>query len=393
VSKRIGTLLIEKGLLTPDQLDAALKSQLIVGGHLGTSLIELGFIDERPFGQALAEAFDAAYAPRELFDHIPRSVIETLPRELVEKHCVVPLKKVEKSLDVAMAQPNDFIAVQELAFATGLRIVPWVSPEVRLYQAMERYYQIKRPLRYVSLSRRLDEAGANGHTLPQTPAPSHSAGSSGAAEAGARSAAAIRPAAATASVAEMTAAAGAATASAPATAARASAGSGTTSRTDDAFSHLADLLCRVETLEEIASAVCSFIVRDEERCILFRVVDEKAVCWGFAGEGFRPERLEGLSFQMHDFTLFHQLAEEPYYCGPTLQDGESTAFFDRLGVSPPCEIALVPTYRSGRIDSLLYVDSGSSFSLLRPADDYRRLARQSALAIYVTSLKKRLRET
>jgi len=156
VTMRLGEIFIQKGIITQAQLEQALHAQLIYGGHLGTCLIEQGIVNEEQLGRVLSDSFKVPYAGVERFDEIPRSVIQTLPARTVDKVHAVPFEKHGKVLTVAMIDPTDLPTLDEVAFASGCRIDPWVAPEVRILQAMERYYDIPRRQRYIAVCRDLD---------------------------------------------------------------------------------------------------------------------------------------------------------------------------------------------------------------------------------------------
>src|SRR5262245_9126990 len=136
---KLGEILIKRGLLKPAQLEAALKSQLILGGHLGTALIELGFVDEDTLGDVLSSMSGVPYAPPQSFTKIPAPTIAAGPPKSAEEYLAIPLKLEEKSVHLALPNPTDLRVVDELSFAIGRRVIPWIAPEVRLYQALEEY--------------------------------------------------------------------------------------------------------------------------------------------------------------------------------------------------------------------------------------------------------------
>ena len=155
MSKRLGETLVAAGEITEAQLQRALTAQLVFGGHLGTSLLELGFLDETALGETLSEVFPVPYADFETLSRVPYAVIRSLPSKLVEKHKVVPLRLAGRTLHLAMIDPKNLLALDEISFVTGYRIVPEVAPEVRILQALEKYYGVPRSQRFVTLSREL----------------------------------------------------------------------------------------------------------------------------------------------------------------------------------------------------------------------------------------------
>ncbi|HEY3174960.1 MAG TPA: hypothetical protein VGK94_04280 [Candidatus Polarisedimenticolia bacterium] len=155
MSRRLGEILVDGGKITEAQLHRALTAQLVFGGHLGTSLLELGCIDEETLGETLAFTFGVPYADFEVLSKVPYSVIRALPAKLVEKHKVVPLRLEGKALHLGMIDPKNLQALDEISFVTGYRIIPWVSPEVRILQVLEKYYNLPRTQRYSTLTREL----------------------------------------------------------------------------------------------------------------------------------------------------------------------------------------------------------------------------------------------
>lgn len=156
---KLGEVLLAEGVIEPHHLKEALDAQLIYGGHLGTCLIELGYLQEELLGKALAWTFGVAYAPHPMFLDVPRYVIGAVPQKLVEKHSAIPFRLKDKVLDVAMIDPRNLQAIDEIRFASGYAVQTWIAPEVRIFQAMERYYDVPRRIRYVTLCRQLEKEG------------------------------------------------------------------------------------------------------------------------------------------------------------------------------------------------------------------------------------------
>ncbi|MBE9503526.1 MAG: general secretion pathway protein GspE [Proteobacteria bacterium] len=148
---KLGEMLVKGGAITLDQLEEALKYQVIFGGKLGTNLIELGYLGEEGIAWFLSEKLGLPYVhPDKLMNILP-DVIKIIPQHLASKYKVIPINLEKKRLTLAMADPSDLAAIDEIAFITGLTIKPVVAPEVRVMLALEKYYDIDRDVRYIPI--------------------------------------------------------------------------------------------------------------------------------------------------------------------------------------------------------------------------------------------------
>ena len=148
---KLGELLLNEKLITPEQLDEALKCQVIFGIKLGSSLIELGFITDEQLCHFLSSKLGVpAVNPRDLLS-VPPDVLAHVPAELAGKYRVVPIRVEGKKLSLAMADPTDFKAMDEVGFVTGCVILPHIVPDVRITSALSKYYQIRGDYRYLRI--------------------------------------------------------------------------------------------------------------------------------------------------------------------------------------------------------------------------------------------------
>jgi hypothetical protein len=155
-------MLLNAGLINRDQFEESLRNRVLHGGKIGTSLIELGYVNEETLARFLSEKLAVPYVPPQTLLEIPAEVIDLFPRELAIKYRVIPLGVEKKRLDLVMADPADLKAIDEIGFITGFNIQPHVTPEVRLAQAFSRYFQEVMEPRYQHLvevleSRRREE--------------------------------------------------------------------------------------------------------------------------------------------------------------------------------------------------------------------------------------------
>lgn len=178
--KLFGEFLVEKKAITGDQLEEAINSQVVFGGRLGTNLIELGYVREKTLGQALSEKHGVPYIPPDRLSEIESKVIKAFPKALAVKHKAVPFRMEGKKIHLLMLDPSDFQAIDEIGFALNCVVKPYAIPELRLLALLEKYYGLKRDLRYITLSRtdteeflkgRREAAEPNAGPFPAVPPP------------------------------------------------------------------------------------------------------------------------------------------------------------------------------------------------------------------------------
>lgn len=148
---KLGALLIKEGLITKEQLKLALERQVIFGGRVGTNIVELGILTEDELIKFLGRYLKISVVePHQLID-IDKETIASMTKEMADKYKAVPFKKEKNRLHVAMLKPEDLALLDDFRFVSGYDIVPYVSSELRILYALEKYYGIKRDLRYISI--------------------------------------------------------------------------------------------------------------------------------------------------------------------------------------------------------------------------------------------------
>jgi hypothetical protein len=151
VAIKLGELLLKEKLITSEQLDEALKSQVIFGIKLGSSLVELGFITEDQLCTFLSRKLGVPSVNRRTLSSVSPDVISLIPAELAAKYRVVPIKKEGKKLALAMTDPTDFKAIDEVAFVSGCVVYPHIAPDVRITSALSKHYQVRGDIRYLRI--------------------------------------------------------------------------------------------------------------------------------------------------------------------------------------------------------------------------------------------------
>lgn len=137
--KKLGDMLKDAGLIDDFQLQSALSHQRNWGGKLGAILIELEFVKEEELSRVIAEKLRIPYV--NLFEpEIPEAVIKLVKPETIKKYHVVPVKKEGGTLVLAMLDPLDIEAMDEIRFITGLKIKPSLALESEIKDAIKKYY-------------------------------------------------------------------------------------------------------------------------------------------------------------------------------------------------------------------------------------------------------------
>jgi len=136
---RLGELLVSKGLITAKQLEDALQEQKISGNKLGSSLVKLGLITEKNLVSFLSRHFgvpaiDLSEA------QIDPEVIKMIPPDVVFKYQVIPIKRIGSTLRVAMNDPSNILAIDDIKFLTSCHVEVFVSTESAIKAAVDKFY-------------------------------------------------------------------------------------------------------------------------------------------------------------------------------------------------------------------------------------------------------------
>jgi type IV pilus assembly protein PilB len=161
MSAKLGEILVRENLLTPQQLREALDYQREHGGRLGFNLVKLGLVSDDMVTAVLSRQYGVPSVNLDLFEVEPM-VLRLIPREVAEKYSVLPLSRVGATLTLAMVDPTNVFAMDDIKFMTGLNIEPVVVSEAGVQEAIEHYYAQSRE---IELAQMVDVAlaGANGN--------------------------------------------------------------------------------------------------------------------------------------------------------------------------------------------------------------------------------------
>jgi len=136
---RLGELLVREKLITPLQLQKAVEERRSGGGGLGYQLTRMGFIEENELTSFLSKQYGIPSINLYEFDIEPE-IIKLIPKEVATKHQVVPVNRSGNTLIIAMADPSNIYAIDDIKFLTGYNIEVVVASESAIVEAIERYY-------------------------------------------------------------------------------------------------------------------------------------------------------------------------------------------------------------------------------------------------------------
>ena len=136
---KLGDLLLKQKLITQDQLDTALKLQREEGGKIGEALVRVGAVSESDITETLSQQFGVPSIDLAHFEIDP-AVIKVVPGEVARKYGVLPVNKTGATLTIAMGDPTNVFAMDDIKFMTGYNVEPVVASEIALRKAIDKHY-------------------------------------------------------------------------------------------------------------------------------------------------------------------------------------------------------------------------------------------------------------
>lgn len=139
ISKQIGELLVERKAITPEQLQHALKVQQEKGGLLGQILVSLGYATEEQVAQALTAQYGFPFLPLKNYS-IENDLLKVVPENVARQYCLVPVDRIGDTLTVAMADPLNTRAVEDIEMLSHCSVQVFVSTISDVAEAIQRHY-------------------------------------------------------------------------------------------------------------------------------------------------------------------------------------------------------------------------------------------------------------
>ncbi len=151
MSAKLGEILVRENLISPQHLREALDYQREHGGRLGFNLVKLGLVSDDMITAVLSRQYGIPSVNLELF-HIDESVLRLIPQEVAQKYSVLPLSRVGATLTLAMVDPTNVFAMDDIKFMTGLNVEPVVVAEASIQTSIAKYYGTSREIELAAVS-------------------------------------------------------------------------------------------------------------------------------------------------------------------------------------------------------------------------------------------------
>ncbi len=356
-AKKLGELLVEGGLVSRGQLDDALQAQMIYGGRLGTNLVELGYLSESHLAEFLSTQLGLPAVSAAEIDAVSSEALGAVTPEVASKYLIFPLAVAGRRLRLAMADPTDLAAFDEIRFQTGFAIQPVVAPELLLLYALEKHYRIPRPTRYLRLDRNTEAEMMDAHRAGLAPVALGSPGR------------------------EL-----------PAPARSAEPGVGIAREAGVAVDAVGSQLIETTEHAQVAEILCDALWTDFEHVAIFGVTGVTAVGWIRAGIGSTDEDFRRLSFTLEDGLELSRIVRGRV---PRLaQIGESATelwLLETLGASPARRLLFFPV-AVGEEPLLFAVCDGRRPGVPENLGKYVRLSRKVAATVQMLNYRQEILE-
>ena len=140
IEKLLGEILVEKNIITAPQLKIALEIHSNEGGLLGEIIVKKGYAKEEEIAQCVSSQYGFPYLPLDNYD-ITAAVISLIPLNVTQHYCLIPIDKIGNTLTIAMANPVNIEAIEDLEDITSLNIQIFISTASDIRNAILRYYK------------------------------------------------------------------------------------------------------------------------------------------------------------------------------------------------------------------------------------------------------------
>lgn len=140
ITKRIGEILLERGSITHQEIEKALAHQKEHGGLMGQILVQMGCVTEEEVALALTAQYGFPYLPLDNYE-IDTALSNLIPEPVARQHCLIAIDRIGNALTLAMADPTNIKAIEEIELMTKCVVQAFVSTPTDITQALNKYYK------------------------------------------------------------------------------------------------------------------------------------------------------------------------------------------------------------------------------------------------------------
>ncbi len=161
---KLGEMLIKAGLINQDQLDKTLEYQKVNGGKLGYNLVKLGIVLEEDITRLLSQQYGVPSISIKDME-IDEAVVRLIPSEVAQKYLIMPVRRKGATLTLAMVDPTNVFAMDDIKFMTGYNVDPVVASEITIKDAIDKYYGSSHQLELKKVMDEMSETEAENFEL------------------------------------------------------------------------------------------------------------------------------------------------------------------------------------------------------------------------------------
>ncbi len=156
MAERLGELLVKAGQITKEQLREALAKQKEEGGRLGSNLVKMGLVQEPELVEFLSKHFKVSAINLSRVE-IDEAVVKIIPADVARKYTIMPVSKAGAKVTIAMLDPTNVFAMDDIKFMTGYNVEPVIASETAIRAAIEKYYGSTHALELKKVMEDLDD--------------------------------------------------------------------------------------------------------------------------------------------------------------------------------------------------------------------------------------------
>ncbi len=342
-------LLVAAGLINAEQFEEALRNCMLSGGRISTSLLEIGLLQEDQLARFLSRRLTIPFFDPLPLTSIPPEVLTLVSPAQAVAYRVLPLSRDRQGLSLAMADPSDDEAVEQLAELTGCTIKPLAAPEARLLLALQEYYRFTLEPRDQRLIDQCQVTATPSLTLPFDVE--------------------VETDLEEAEIIE-----------------------------DDDFNdqpelglrELAQALSEVRDQQQVLQILLGHMGQVFERAAIFLVRENEVSGWKAVCRQQEITSFEELNLPLEAPSVVKTVVEgKSFYLGPISVNGLNQDLLNALGGDTPEAVLLMPLVLDGRVVNLFYGDGGPG-QLVAQVEALQRLQEMAGLALRILILKNRL---